>query len=289
MHLILLTGRSGSGKSTALHQLEDSGFYCVDNLPAALLPDLVSQSSRSEYAGYKGIAVCIDVRNSRHDLEQLSLAADQLESLASVDIVYLDASDQILTQRFSETRRRHPLSNEEISLGEAIQLEASLLEALRLRASLIIDTSSLNVYELRETINTRLLDYQSESLSLLIESFGFKRGVPTDADLVFDARLLPNPHWSAELRLLSGKDRPVIDFLDGHVDCGNFVESVLAFLTQWLPLYQRSQRTYVTVAVGCTGGQHRSVYVAERLFAALKPLYAKAQIRHRELAPGLMQ
>jgi UPF0042 nucleotide-binding protein len=246
MHLMLLTGRSGSGKSTALHQLEDSGFYCVDNLPAALLPDLVSQSSRSEYAGYKGIAVCIDVRNSRHDLEHLSLAADQLESLASVDIVYLDASDEILTQRFSETRRRHPLSNEEISLVEAIRLEASLLEALRLRASLIIDTSSLNVYELRDTINTRLLDYQGESLSLLIESFGFKRGVPTDADLVFDARLLPNPHWSAELRLLSGKDRPVIEFLDSHVDCGNFVESVLAFLTQWLPLYERSQRTYVT-------------------------------------------
>lgn len=289
MHLVLLTGRSGSGKSTALHQLEDCGFYCVDNLPAALLPNLISQSTRAEYASYKGIAVCIDVRNSRQDLEQLSLVADQLESRASVDIVYLDASNEILTRRFSETRRRHPLSNEEISLGEAIQLESSLLEALRLRASLVIDTSSLNVYELRDTINTRLLDYQGESLSLLIESFGFKRGVPTDADIVFDARLLPNPHWSADLRLLSGKDVPVIEFLDSHVDCGNFVESILAFLIRWLPLYQQSQRAYFTVAVGCTGGQHRSVYVAEKLFETLRPIYTQARIRHRELGPVIAQ
>lgn len=289
MHLVLLTGRSGSGKSTALHQLEDCGFYCVDNLPAALLPNLISQSTRAEYASYKGIAVCIDVRNSRQDLEQLSLLADQLESRASVDIVYLDASNEILTRRFSETRRRHPLSNEEISLGEAIQLESSLLEALRLRASLVIDTSSLNVYQLRDIINTRLLDYQGESLSLLIESFGFKRGVPTDADIVFDARLLPNPHWSADLRLLSGKDEAVIEFLDSHVDCGNFVESILAFLIRWLPLYQQSQRAYFTVAVGCTGGQHRSVYVAEKLFETLRPIYTQARIRHRELAPVIAQ
>jgi len=288
MHLVLLTGRSGSGKSTALHQLEDCGFYCVDNLPAALLPDLISQSTREEYTSYKGIAVCIDVRNSRQDLEQLSLATSQLEALASVDIVYLDASDDILTKRFSETRRRHPLSNEDVSLGEAIQIETTLLEALRLRASLIIDTSSLNVYELRNTINTRLLNYEGESLSLLIESFGFKRGVPTDADLVFDARLLPNPHWSTELRLLSGKDKPVVDFLDSHSECVDFVESMLNFLTQWLPLYQRSQRSYFTVAVGCTGGQHRSVYVAEKLHTALKPTYVQAQIRHRELAPMAM-
>lgn len=288
MHLVLLTGRSGSGKSTALHQLEDCGFYCVDNLPAALLPDLISQSTREEYTSYKGIAVCIDVRNSRQDLEQLSLATSQLEALASVDIVYLDASDDILTKRFSETRRRHPLSNEDVALGEAIQIETTLLEALRLRASLIIDTSSLNVYELRNTINTRLLNYDGESLSLLIESFGFKRGVPTDADLVFDARLLPNPHWSTELRLLSGKDKPVIDFLDSHSECVDFVESMLNFLTQWLPLYQRSQRSYFTVAVGCTGGQHRSVYVAEKLHTALKPTYVQAQIRHRELAPMAM-
>ena len=288
MHLVLLTGRSGSGKSTALHQLEDCGFYCVDNLPAALLPDLISQSTREEYTSYKGIAVCIDVRNSRQDLEQLSLATSQLEALASVDIVYLDASDDILTKRFSETRRRHPLSNEDVALGEAIQIETTLLEALRLRASLIIDTSSLNVYELRNTINTRLLNYEGESLSLLIESFGFKRGVPTDADLVFDARLLPNPHWSTELRLLSGKDKPVVDFLDSHSECVDFVESMLNFLTQWLPLYQRSQRSYFTVAVGCTGGQHRSVYVAEKLHTALKPTYVQAQIRHRELAPMAM-
>ena len=288
MHLVLLTGRSGSGKSTALHQLEDCGFYCVDNLPAALLPDLISQSTREEYTSYKGIAVCIDVRNSRQDLEQLSLATSQLETLASVDIVYLDASDDILTKRFSETRRRHPLSNEDVALGEAIQIETTLLEALRLRASLIIDTSSLNVYELRNTINTRLLNYDGESLSLLIESFGFKRGVPTDADLVFDARLLPNPHWSTELRLLSGKDKPVVDFLDSHSECVDFVESMLNFLTQWLPLYQRSQRSYFTVAVGCTGGQHRSVYVAEKLHTALKPTYVQAQIRHRELAPMAM-
>lgn len=283
MHLVLLTGRSGSGKSTALHQLEDSGFYCVDNLPAGLLPDLVSQSTRDEYSAYQGLAVCIDVRNSRPDLERLTRTLNDLESLSSCDVVYLDASDEVLTQRFSETRRRHPLSNNDISLHEAIQLEASLLEALRLRSNLIIDTSNLTIYELREAINTRLLDHTSGTLSLLIESFGFKRGVPTDADLVFDARLLPNPHWSAELRALTGNDQAVIDFLRDHKDCGDFVASITAFLTQWLPLYERSQRTYVTVAIGCTGGQHRSVFVAEEVFSVLKAAYEQTQIRHREL------
>jgi UPF0042 nucleotide-binding protein len=283
MHLVLLTGRSGSGKSTALHQLEDSGFYCVDNLPAGLLPDLVSQSTRDEYSAYQGLAVCIDVRNSRQDLERLTRALNDLESLSSCDVVYLDASDEVLTQRFSETRRRHPLSNNDISLHEAIQLEASLLEALRLRSNLIIDTSNLTIYELREAINTRLLDHTSGSLSLLIESFGFKRGVPTDADLVFDTRLLPNPHWSAELRTLTGKDQAVIDFLRDHKDCGDFIASITGFLTQWLPLYERSQRTYVTVAIGCTGGQHRSVFVAEEVFSVLKAAYEQTQIRHREL------
>ena len=165
----------------------------------------------------------------------------------------------------------------------------SLLQAYRAAFDCDRTSAFLNVYQLRDIINTRLLDYQGESLSLLIESFGFKRGVPTDADIVFDARLLPNPHWSADLRLLSGKDEPVIEFLDSHVDCGNFVESILAFLIRWLPLYQQSQRSYFTVAVGCTGGQHRSVYVAEKLFETLRPIYTQARIRHRELAPVIAQ
>lgn len=284
MELIVISGRSGSGKSTALHQLEDLGYYCVDNLPAALLPTLTLQLEADQYAAFKGVAVCIDARNSRHDLEQIQEVLAQLPESMKAEVIFLDASDAVLTKRFSETRRRHPLSGDETSLPEAIAREGALLDPLSSRADLIIDTSTLNLYDLRAEITNRLGGESRDGLSLLIESFGFKRGVPPDADLVFDARLLPNPHWVTGLRSLTGLDNAVIEFLEGHDESRRFADDITAFLQRWLPAYAQSQRSYMTVAIGCTGGQHRSVYLAEKVFASIRKEHARCQIRHRELA-----
>ena len=284
MKLIVISGRSGSGKSTALHQLEDQGYYCVDNLPAGLLPMLLEQLEQNQYAAFKGIAVCIDARNSPHDLGRIRDVLDNLPSGIRSEVLFLDAQDAILTKRFSETRRRHPLTNNQLSLSEAIHAEIELLEALSSRADLVIDTSDLNLYDLRAVIDQHLGSGPKEGMSVLVESFGFKRGVPLDADLIFDARLLPNPHWVSGLRHQTGKDDDVIAFLESHPQSHALIADIVAFLERWLPEYHRSQRSYVTVAIGCTGGQHRSVYVAERLFARLEPSQSRLQIRHRELA-----
>ena len=284
MKLIVISGRSGSGKSTALHQLEDQGYYCVDNLPAGLLPMLLEQLEQNQYAAFKGIAVCIDARNSPHDLGRIRDVLDNLPSGIRSEVLFLDAQDAILTKRFSETRRRHPLTNNQLSLSEAIHAEIELLEALSSRADLVIDTSDLNLYDLRAVIDQYLGSGPKEGMSVLVESFGFKRGVPLDADLIFDARLLPNPHWVSGLRHQTGQDDDVIAFLESHPQSHALIADIVAFLERWLPEYHRSQRSYVTVAIGCTGGQHRSVYVAERLFARLEPSQSRLQIRHRELA-----
>lgn len=283
MELIVISGRSGSGKSTALHQLEDLGYYCVDNLPAALLPTLTLQLERDQYAAFKGVAVCIDARNSAHDLEQIQQVLSELPSTIESEIIFLDASDNVLTKRFSETRRRHPLSNDNTSLAEAIAAEGRLLDPLSNTADLIIDTSQLNLYDLRSEITNRLGGTSRDGLSLLVESFGFKRGVPPDADLVFDARMLPNPHWVSGLRAMTGRDTPVADFLESHPESGAFTADIIGYLERWLPAYERSQRSYMTVAIGCTGGQHRSVYVAEQVFAAIQKTHPRSQLRHREL------
>ena len=284
MELIVISGRSGSGKSTALHQLEDMGYYCVDNLPAALLPTLTLQLDRDQYSDFKGVAVCIDARNSQHDLEQIHEVLAGLPSTINNEVIFLDASDNILIKRFSETRRRHPLSGEDTSLAEAIATEGVLLDGLSSQADLVIDTSNLTLYDLRAVITSRLGGSSKDGLSLLIESFGFKRGVPPDADLVFDARMLPNPHWVPGLRSLTGLDPEVGRFLEQHEETEALADDVVNFLVRWLPRYSESQRSYMTVAIGCTGGQHRSVYVANRVFNALTSQHARTQIRHRELA-----
>lgn len=284
MDLIVISGRSGSGKSTALNQLEDLGYYCVDNLPAALLPTLTRQLDAEQYAGFRGVAVCIDVRNSAPDLEQVPTVLEGLADTAHCQVLYLDADDAVLTKRFSETRRRHPLSNEHQSLPEAIAQETVLLDTLAQRADLIVDTSDLTLYDLRSIISNRLDVAGTSGISLLIESFGFKRGVPSDADIVFDARLLPNPHWDPMMRALTGKDAQVADFLSAHPQTREFVADIVSWLERWLPHYCDSQRSYLTVAVGCTGGQHRSVFVAESVFSALSDTETNIQIRHRELA-----
>ena len=284
MKLVIVSGRSGSGKSTALHQLEDLGYYCVDNLPVGLLPALVDSFSYSDSdGGTRRLAVGIDARNRSGDLLRYPEIAHTLRSRGcDPEIVYLDAHDDILLARFSSTRRRHPLSNAQRSLPEAIAYERELLDPLATLADLRLDSSSLSVHDLRETLRTRL-EPNHLPQTVLVESFGFKHGVPLDADLVFDARCLPNPHWEADLRDLTGKDQPVIDYLDGQPQVEALYLDIYGFLLRWLPELGASDRSYVTVAIGCTGGQHRSVYLVERLARALREELGVLQVRHREL------
>lgn len=283
MELVIISGRSGSGKSTALHQLEDEGYYCIDNLPVALLPALVEETNRPEFASFRGAAVCIDARNAWRDLQDFNSIIDALPAEIETRILFLDAQDTVLIKRFSETRRKHPLSSGTLPLAEAIARERELLEPIASDAALVLDTSQLTLYELRDAIKQRLLGTTGGSMSLLIQSFGFKRGVPADADLVFDVRMLPNPHWVKELRMLTGLDEAVREFLEAQPESGELFRSITTFLDQWLPAYADSNRSYMTVSVGCTGGQHRSVYLADRLYQHYRQQFPQVHLRHREL------
>jgi len=283
MQLIIISGRSGSGKSTALHQLEDEGYYCIDNLPVSLLPALVEKASREEFGHFDGTAVCIDARNAWKDLASFGEVMDSLPEEVSTEILFLDAQESALIKRFSETRRKHPLSSDTTPLAEAIDKERLLLEPIASVASLTLDTSQMTIYELRDAIKQRLLGARSGNMSVLIQSFGFKRGVPTDADLVFDVRMLPNPHWVKELRLKNGLEAPVREFLEAQPSTGELYADIEGFLDRWLPRYRDSNRSYMTIAIGCTGGHHRSVYLANRLFQHYREQYPGIHIRHREL------
>lgn len=283
MQLVIISGRSGSGKSTALHQLEDEGYYCIDNLPVALLPSLVEETSREDFNHFRGTAVCIDARNAWKDLASFGDILDQLPASVHHEILYLDADEAALIKRFSETRRRHPLSSDTIPLAEAIDKERALLGPIASDASLVLDTTQLTIYELRDAIKQRLLKNSTGSMSLLFQSFGFKRGVPADADLVFDVRMLPNPHWVKALRLKNGLDREVQDFLESQSLAGELYRDIRSYLDNWLPRYKDSNRSYMTVSIGCTGGQHRSVYLADRLYRHYRDLFPNIHVRHREL------
>jgi UPF0042 nucleotide-binding protein len=284
MRLIIISGRSGSGKSTALHQLEDEGFYCIDNLPAALLPALAEQGYWEEEA--IGIAVCIDARNAWKDLQHFPALLRQLPDTIQLDIVFLDAEEQTLIKRFSETRRRHPLSNDDTTLADAIRKEREILEPIASAASLTIDSSQMTIYELRTEIRQRMVGRATGEISLLFKSFGFKRGLPRDADLVYDVRVLPNPHWERALRLKTGQDREVAEFLEAQEMTGQMLADIRGFLDSWLPRYMANNRSYITIALGCTGGQHRSVYLTEKLYQHYHQQYANVQLRHRELQGG---
>ena len=283
MKLLIISGRSGSGKSTALHQLEDEGYYCIDNLPVSLLPALVTEASRETFNHFKGTAVCIDARNAWMDLKNFAAVMDALPTTVSSKVLFLDAQSSALIKRFSETRRRHPLSNEQMPLAEAIDKERDLLEPISSRASLVLDTSQMTIYDLRDTIKQRLVGDETATMSVLFQSFGFKRGVPSDADLVFDVRMLPNPHWVSKLRLLSGRDQAVKEFLEEQPLTEELFADISSYLDRWLPRYRDSNRSYMTVALGCTGGQHRSVYLAERLFSRYHEQLSQVHLRHREL------
>ena len=283
IQLIIISGRSGSGKSTALHQLEDEGYYCIDNLPFALLPALVLESSSPGFSAFCGTAVCIHARNACLGLESFSTIMDSLPATVEHRILFLDADDATLVRRFSETRRRHPLSSADTSLAEAIEREREVLGSISGSASLVLDTSHMTVHELRDSIRQKLLGASKGSMSILVQSFGFKRGVPVDADLVFDVRMLPNPYWVSELRRKSGLDAAVRSFLESHTMTGQLYDDICHYLDHWLPHYRDSNRSYMTVAVGCTGGQHRSVYLADRLFRHYREQFPSIQVRHREL------
>ncbi len=283
MQLIIISGRSGSGKSTALHQLEDEGYYCIDNLPVSLLPSLVEKTGKEEFGHFRGTAVCIDARNAWKDLASFGEVMDSLPDSVSSEVLFLDAQESALIKRFSETRRKHPLSSDSMPLAEAIDKERLLLEPISSAASLVLDTSQMTIYELRDAVKQRLLGAENGSMSVLIQSFGFKRGIPTDADLVFDVRMLPNPHWVKELRLKNGLESEVQAFLEAQATTGELYLDISHFLDRWLPRYRDSNRSYMTVAIGCTGGQHRSVYLADRLFRHYRELYPGIHIRHREL------
>jgi len=283
VRLIVISGRSGSGKSTALHQLEDEGFYCIDNLPVSLLPALMEKVSNEEFGLFQGTAVCIDARNAWKDLENFRNILNSLPATVETQVLYLDAQVDSLLQRFGETRRRHPLSTKSIPLAEAIDRERELLEPISSCANLVLDTSQMTVYELRDEIKQRLLGSSAGTMSILIQSFGFKRGVPADADLVFDVRMLPNPHWVKELRLKTGLDHEVAAFLQNQPMTAELYRDISHYLDNWLPRYREGNRSYLNIALGCTGGQHRSVYLADRLFKHYQTQYPAIHIRHREL------
>ena len=285
MRLIIVSGLSGSGKSVALHVLEDLGYYCIDNLPAALLRSLLDEVTRPGEQPTKRIAVGVDARNRLSDLESLPEFIRELRKVdVQTDVLFLQASDDILLKRYGETRRKHPLADHGTELRAAIDSERDLLGPIINCADLAIDTSRTSVHELAEVIRERVDRRKSNMLSVLIESFGYKHGIPADADFVFDLRCLPNPYWTRELRALTGQNEAVKTFMDDQPMFQQMYEDILSFLSRWIPEYVSFDRAYLTVALGCTGGQHRSVYMADKLAAALQEIHDPVLTRHNEIS-----
>ncbi len=283
MKLVIISGRSGSGKTTALHLLEDEGFYCIDNLPVELIPGLINHLQQNPSDTTSKVALGIDARNSSSDLANFIKLLKQQADTLDTDIVFLDADNDKLIKRFSETRRRHPLSNKTTALTEAINNEKLILEPITQAATLLIDTTDLSLHDLRTLMKNRLVDKQGHGISILFQSFGFKKGIPVDADYVYDVRMLPNPHWDVSLRPLTGKDPAVIAFLDQQEEVDEMFNDISSYMEKWIPRFEDNNRSYITIAIGCTGGQHRSVYLAERLARHFANSYQNVQVRHREM------
>lgn len=285
MRLVVVSGRSGSGKSTALNVLEDVGFTCIDNLPASLLPGLFQQTTHKQGNNLlENIAVGIDARNLIGDLNQLPSILDELKAIGiDYEVIFLDARTSVLIQRFSETRRKHPLSSEQVDLKEAIALETTLLEPIASIANRRIDTSNMTLHQLRDITKKQIAHSSNGDMAILFESFAFKRGVPSDADFVFDVRCLPNPYWKHALRPFCGNDQPVIEFLESQPEVAAMLADINGFMTRWLPRFRANNRSYLTIAIGCTGGQHRSVYISNTLGEYFGSQYPNTQVRHREL------
>ncbi len=283
MSFFIVSGLSGSGKTIALQALEDSGFYCIDNLPAALLPHFAGLLADMRDNAIINVAIGLDVRN-RTFLADLPQSLDELKARGvQYRIIFLEAEDSILVKRFKETRRKHPMLDHQTPLVEAILAEKKLLEPLSHDAALRIDTTHTTPHELRTQVRNFARGEETPGLTLLFESFGYKHGTPLDADFVFDVRCLPNPYWQAELRQYTGMDEPVVRFFEQYDEVETMYDHIRGFLEKWLPSFEREDRTYLTIAIGCTGGQHRSVYLVGRLAAYFSEKGIKTQIRHREL------
>jgi len=282
--LVIVSGLSGSGKSVALHTLEDLGYYCIDNLPAGLLNALATELNAAGNPVAEA-AVGIDARNLPQALTHVTDTLSDLKTRQiDSEILFLTCETDILIKRFSETRRRHPLSDDGRSLADAIEHEKQLLEPISLSADLFIDTSQTTLHQLRDLIRQRVVRRDDYSLSLLFQSFGFKHGIPIDADFVFDARCLPNPHWQPELRRLTGREQAVIDYLEGESQVEDMYTALCTYFDEWIPAFEADNRSYLTIAIGCIGGQHRSVYLAERLARHFAGRYPNVTTRHRELS-----
>jgi len=284
MRLVIVSGLSGSGKSNALHVLEDHDYYCIDNLPINLLQafaeDIISSTSQQ----HENFAVGIDSRNLSTIVDNFE---EMLQNLNTQDlqceVIYLKASDDVIIKRFSETRRKHPLTNSTTSLNEAIKKEQSLLEPISRCAQITFDTSYTNIHELRDIITQRICRDNYNTLTIQFLSFGFKHGIPVNADYVFDVRCLPNPHWEAELRTCTGKDQVVQKFLERHSSVNKMRDDIINFISDWIPCFKSDNKSYMTIAIGCTGGQHRSVYFVEKLSQHFSTIHDSVQTRHREL------
>lgn len=285
MRLLVISGLSGSGKSIALQALEDLDFYCIDNLPLSLLLPFAEQlPGDASPLNVENIAVGIDARNLVRDLGRFNEIMDQIRGLGmTCEVIFLTAADNILIKRFSETRRKHPLTRNDVSLVEAIAAERNLLAPISSDADLHLDTSSINVHQLRALVRERIVKRKLPSLSLLFISFGYKHGIPADADFVFDVRCLPNPHWDPQLRLYKGTDPEVVAFLEQQDDVIRMRDDIRNFLERWIPSFEAENRNYMGVAIGCTGGHHRSVYLAESLAEYFSRSRDNVMTRHREL------
>ena len=282
--VLVVSGLSGSGKTVALRSLEDLGYFCIDNLPASLLAAFAQRTLADAEGLYPKVAVGVDARSPLADLDAIPKTLSELAELGLPGgVLFLEAGNEVLLKRYSETRRRHPLSCAGVSLPEAIDRERNLLRPVRRIADMVIDTSTLNIHELRRQI-ALTMGLVPGKMVLMLESFAFKHGVPSDADFVFDARFLPNPHWQPELRPLSGRDTAIRHFFAGHSDVLEYLADIVRFLDRWLPSLDQSERSYLTVAIGCTGGRHRSVYLIEALAERFRASRGEVLVYHRELA-----
>ena len=279
MEIIIISGRSGAGKSVALRALEDAGYYCVDNIPLDLLPQLTDILSQSQ----SSVAISLDIRNIPNSANPLEQTLNTLQKYHQLKIIFLEADRGTLIRRYSDSRRLHPLSLKDLSLEAAIDKEYRYLEPLIQHANFIIDTTHLSTHTLAERLREFLRGNSDKELKIVVESFGFKYGIPLDADYVFDVRFLPNPHWDPTLRPMTGLDAPVAEFLNSHTQVNEFIYLTRNYIDTWLPMLEKNNRSYLTIAIGCTGGKHRSVYIAQQLGEYFQAKGKIVQIQHKSL------
>lgn len=285
MRLVIISGLSGSGKSVAINTLEDDGFYCIDNMPLSMLLTCIENLATTSTNFYEKVAIGVDARNVSQEIDTFPNIIKQLKQKnIDIELVYLETDEEILIQRYSETRRKHPLTKDGLPLVEAIKVEKKILKEVILLADLRIDTTSTNIRQLRSIITEQVCRKTSTQLTILLQSFGYKFGVPKDSDYVFDVRCLPNPYWEQKLRKLTGHDPEVIEYLQSHEEVTQMLDSIGNFIEMWLPHFINENRSYLSVSIGCTGGQHRSVHITEYLSERFKKFKDKeVSVRHRDL------